>query len=83
MKAELSIKETLVYKRHIEIELPDGMDEDDLHSLIEKIESRSISDLSDYTERLERAGVKLIEEVDNSLDSPDHTEIECDYVNVV
>lgn len=76
-RVTLSIEEKLVYRREIDVLIPDEWDEADLEDVLERAE-RSNDMLSDFMYDLKKAGVDISEGWDDSLDSPDSGDVECD-----
>lgn len=71
-KIRLQIEEKLAYTRFMVIEFKDGMDIDQILNKVEK-GSSSIDDM-EYSFR--EYGVKIVENADDDLSSPDKSEVE-------
>lgn len=79
MKARLSITEKLSYTRIVDVELPEEMTEAELEDLLEDADrSFFIQSASDYIRKLQDSGIRPLDCVDDSLDSPDDVEVECE-----
>ncbi|MDP4087360.1 MAG: hypothetical protein Q8934_22610 [Bacillota bacterium] len=78
-KVRLSIQETLKYQRDMIIEIPDDMSESTLNSFLDKAQRKAQAAidvgyiLEDFNDE-----INVIEQPDESTDSPCDTEIEID-----
>lgn len=80
--AKILVAEKIIFTREILVKLPDGMSESNLEALIARAERRN-DHIDDFVIDLERAGIKLTESLDRSLDSPDEMEIECTEFEII
>lgn len=81
MKANLSIQETLSYRRTVKVELPDEMDENDFENLLDWIEKEPLVSVIDYLKHLERNGITIIEKPSDDPASPYDVKVECDELS--
>jgi hypothetical protein len=80
-KVILEVAETLVYRREIEVEVPDEWNEDHLEHLLNKAQREEF--LDDFMHVLKKNGVDISNGWDDSLDSPDSCEVECDGFEIL
>lgn len=80
-KVRLEVEETLSYRREIDVLVNDDMDEDELENILSKSE-RSAESLDEFIWNLRDYGVTC-DGYDDSLDSPDSVEIECDQYDFI
>ena len=81
-KVTLIIKETLVYDRHVEVEIPDDMDEKSLNKALD-IAQHMMDGVDEMIHKLEKYGIKQTQPYDTSMNSPDSVEIECSEYDFV
>jgi hypothetical protein len=83
-KVKLSIQETLKYKRDMTIEIPDDMSEDKLNKFLD-VAQRKAQAAIDITYILEDLSneINVIDNPDESTDSPWDSEIEIDDFNYI
>jgi hypothetical protein len=74
-KYEYSFEEIVKYRRTMKVELPEDWTEQSFQSAMETAECGSMG-ADDVASKLERMGVKIIEQPDTSMDSPESVEIE-------
>jgi len=75
-KVRLEVEERLTYRREVDVLVPDDMDGDELEEIL-SIAERSVDSLGDFVWKLRGYGVTC-DEYDESMDSPDSVDIECD-----
>ena len=80
-KVELVVEEKLTYRRNIEVEVPDSMDESSIEAAVSKAEKEEF--LDDFISVLAERGIVLTKPIDSDLSSPDRSEIECEEFDFV
>ncbi|WP_127532755.1 hypothetical protein [Paenibacillus kobensis] len=79
----LVIKETLVYERDVQVEIPDDMDEKALNKALDSAQ-RGSDTIDDMVRKLDKqSGIKLTKPYDTDLSSLDSMEVECDEYDFV
>lgn len=77
-KVTLKVDEILKYTREVVIEVPDDMTEEDLNNALDEAQRRADC-VEDFVSRLTRNSEIVAKEPwDDSTDSPDSVEVECD-----
>lgn len=74
-KVKLEIEEKLVYRRTIEVNVPDDMTDSEIERVLNKAEKEEY--LSDFMYVLDANSMEAPDGYDDSLDSPWVSEIEC------
>lgn len=76
-KVKLFVTEELKYRREIIADVPDSMSDESLERALDKAQGGAES-ADDFAALLKRSGIVISESWDDSMDSPDFGEVECD-----
>lgn len=76
-KVKLMVTEELKYEREVIAEAPDGMTDDQLEKALDRAQSGADS-VDEFVGLLSRFGIVVNDAWDDSMNSPDFGEVECD-----
>ncbi|WP_199615514.1 hypothetical protein [Paenibacillus alkalitolerans] len=76
-KVKLFVTEKLTYRREIDAEMPEEIEENDLNRILDWAQSGVVESVGDFVHNLREKGFK-IGHYDDDFDSPADGEVECD-----